>query len=126
VVVEPAGVSAMGDRRFLGDVIKNLIENAVKFADKPEKKVALWVGTKDDKVLVSVQDNGPGIPPEDQELIFSRFHQVEASFTGQVEGWGLGLPFVKKVADLHGGSVNLISRLGEGTTVTVSLPRSRA
>jgi signal transduction histidine kinase len=74
---------------------------------------------------LTVADNGPGIPPEEQDRIFSRFHQVEKSFTGQVEGWGLGLPFVKKVMNMHGGEVTLTSRLGEGTTVTLILPRSR-
>jgi len=125
VVFKPAGVSVVGDRAFLGDVVKNLVENAVKFADKPEKKVAVQIETRDDQVLLSVRDNGPGIPPEEQDRVFSRFHQVEASFTGQIDGWGLGLPYVRKVVSLHAGEVRLASQLGKGTTVTVCLPRSR-
>ncbi|MDE2509892.1 MAG: hypothetical protein KGL74_02105, partial [Elusimicrobia bacterium] len=53
------------------------------------------------------------------------FHQVEKDFTGQMEGMGLGLPFVRKVAELHGGHATLRSKLGEGTTVTVTWPRRR-
>jgi len=120
----PAG-AVRGDRRFLHDVIKNLVENAVKFADKPETKIRIRVQTDGDEVLLSVGDNGPGIPPEEQDRIFSRFHQIEGSYTGQIEGWGLGLPYVRKVAVLHGGSVRLASKLGQGTTVIVALPRSR-
>jgi len=126
VAFKPAELAVVGDRKLLIEVVKNLVENAVKFADKPEKKVSAWIEPKDREVLLCVSDNGPGIPPEDQDRVFSQFHQVEEFFTGQVEGLGLGLPYVKKVVDLHGGSISLVSRLGEGTTVTVILPRSRA
>lgn len=123
---QPSGLSVTGDRKFLSDVVKNLVENAVKFGDKPEKKVAVRIDANSDHVRLHVQDNGPGIPPEEQDRIFSQFHQVESSFTGQVDGWGLGLPYVRKVAALHGGHVRLVSKLGEGTTVTVCLPRGKA
>lgn len=119
---QPAGLAVTGDRKLLGEAVKNLVENAVKFADKPQKRIVLEVAARGESVELSVRDNGPGIPPEEQDRVFSLFHQVEGSFTGQIEGWGLGLPYVRKVAELHGGSVSLVSRLGEGTTVTLSLP----
>ena len=74
---------------------------------------------------LSITDLGPGIPPEAQTAVFSRFHQVEKDFTGQQDGMGLGLPFVKKVAELHGGAATLRSKLGAGTTVTVTWPRRK-
>ncbi|MFA6002801.1 MAG: ATP-binding protein [Elusimicrobiota bacterium] len=120
-----SGLSVTGDRKFLGDVVKNLVENAVKFGDKPKKKVSVWIDAEGEEVRLHIQDNGPGIPPEEQDRIFSQFHQVESSFTGQVDGWGLGLPYVRKVAALHGGRVSLVSKLGQGTTVTVCLPRKK-
>jgi len=84
------------------------------------------VRADDDCAALSVTDLGPGIPPEAQQAVFSRFHQVEKDFTGQQDGMGLGLPFVKKVAELHGGAATLHSKLGAGTTVTVTWPRRKA
>ena len=55
-------------------------------------------------------------------MVFKKFYQVEEKFTGQVEGWGLGLPFVAQAMKAHGGSVRLESKLGKGTTVTLVFP----
>ncbi len=111
-----------GDPDQLKEVVKNLVENAAKFDPKPAKKIRVEAASRDGQALLCVADTGPGIAPEDQEEVFSRFHQVEAYFTGQVEGLGLGLPYVRKVVESHGGRVELKSRLGAGTTVTVRLP----
>lgn len=116
-------VTVVVDKNQLREVVKNLIENAVKFDPKPQKKVAVWVETQDKKAVLHVKDTGPGIPPEDQEKIFSAFHQVETFFTGQVDGWGLGLPYIKKVIESHGGKIELSSKIGEGSTFSVILPR---
>ncbi|MBI3549091.1 MAG: GAF domain-containing protein [Elusimicrobia bacterium] len=121
----PSGAVALGDTGLIKDVVKNLIENGVKFNVKPEKSVSIWSDAKDGQVCVHVKDQGPGIPPEDQDKIFRKFYQVESSFTGQVEGWGLGLPFVKKVIQHHGGQVRIDSRLNEGTEVAFTLPKPR-
>ncbi|MBI5631717.1 MAG: GAF domain-containing protein [Elusimicrobia bacterium] len=126
VLWEPGGSHEVtGDAVQLKEVVKSLVENAVKFDPKIEKKVALWLEGGANEVYLRVKDLGPGIPPEEQDKIFSRFHQIEDSFTGQVEGWGLGLPYVKKIVEGHGGRVELKSKLQEGTTVTVILPRRR-
>lgn len=117
-----SGLAVLGNRDQLTDVVKNLVENAVKFDKSPEKRVKVWAERRDGLVLMHVRDAGPGIPPEDQDRIFSQFHQVEADFTGQIDGWGLGLPFCRKVVELHGGQIRLLSKLGEGSTFTVSLP----
>ncbi|MFI5347496.1 MAG: ATP-binding protein [Elusimicrobiota bacterium] len=111
------------DRTMFVEVVKNLVENALKFDASASPVVAVRIRTDDRWAALSVTDLGPGIPPEAQDAVFSRFHQVEKDFTGQREGMGLGLPFVKKVAELHGGHASLRSRLGEGTTVTVTWPR---
>jgi signal transduction histidine kinase len=119
----PSGVTVSADREMLVQVLKDLVENAVKFDPKPAPTVAVRVKADDGFAALSVSDLGPGIPPEAHEAVFSRFHQVEKDFTGQKDGMGLGLPYVKKVAELHGGRVSLRSTLGEGTTVVVTLPR---
>ena len=116
------GESLLIDREQMVEVIKTLVENAVKFDTKAEKKVAIALAARDGWAHLSVRDTGPGIPPEDQDKVFTRFHQIETFFTGQVDGWGLGLSYVKKIVEGHGGLVELQSKLGEGTTVTLKLP----
>jgi signal transduction histidine kinase len=74
------------------------------------------------RVDIFVSDDGIGIPPEEKAKIFQKFYQIEASFTGQVQGMGLGLALVKRVAEAHGGDVRVESSLGSGSTFTLSLP----
>jgi NtrC-family two-component system sensor histidine kinase KinB len=116
------GLTLRVDRAMFVEVVKNLVENSLKFDPKTAPVVSVRVRAEDDWAALSVTDLGPGIPPEAQEAVFSRFHQVEKDFTGQQDGMGLGLPFVKKVAELHGGTADLSSKLGAGTTVTVTWP----
>ena len=92
---------------------------------KPAPAVGIRAVANGGWVALSVSDAGPGIPPEAHERVFSRFHQVEKDFTGQMDGMGLGLAFVKRVCELHGGRVELRSTLGEGTTLTLILPLKR-
>lgn len=122
---QSTGIIVDGDRSMIVELIKNLLENAVKFDTKSKPPVAVRCESDGDWVALSVADAGPGIPPEDQDKVFSRFHQVEKDFTGQQEGMGLGLAYVRRVAELHGGGVVLASKIGEGTTVTVTLPRRK-
>lgn len=119
------GIVVMGDRRLVVEALKNLIDNAIKFNPQRSPATALRAEATGDWAAVTVTDTGPGVPPEDLERVFSRFHQVEKDFTGQQEGMGLGLAFVRKVAELHGGSAVLRSKLGAGSTVTLTLPRKR-
>jgi len=104
------------------ETLKNLLENAIKFNREKEKKVAIRVLVKDKNVRIDVEDNGPGIPPEMQTQLFSKFYQGEDSFTGQVEGLGLGLAFAKTVIERHGGHIELQSKLKQGSTVYITLP----
>jgi signal transduction histidine kinase len=120
-----AGITLQADKTMLVESLKNLVENAVKFDPKPSPIVALRVEDSGGWTAISVTDMGPGIPSEQQKAVFSRFHQIDKDFTGQKDGMGLGLAYVKKVAELHGGSVALTSRLGQGTTVTLTLPAKK-
>ena len=105
------------DAELFKGLLAALISNAVKFNGKNQRSVKITAERDGCAVLLSVSDDGPGIPPEEHTKIFNKFYQVEASFTGQVEGWGLGLAYVKKVMEAHGGSVRL--RSGEnGSTFT--------
>jgi len=119
----PEPVTVRGDRGLLKSALKNLVENAVKFNPAKEKLVVISAAVRDGKVLLSVGDNGPGIPGEEHASIFNKFYQVEASFTGQVEGWGIGLALVRKVAEVHGGRALVKSQLQKGSAFTIVLPQ---
>ena len=121
-IAAPEPVKIKADRKVLAAAVKNLIDNAVKFNPGKDKLVILSAQSRDNHALLSVGDNGPGIPGEELENIFHRFYQVEATFTGQVEGWGLGLALVKKIAEVHGGKVFARSQLQKGSAFTLAIP----
>ncbi|MCM2267032.1 MAG: GAF domain-containing protein [Elusimicrobiales bacterium] len=121
-IAAPEPVKVRADRKLLASAMRSLIDNAVKFNPGRDKLVILSVQARDNHALLSVGDNGPGIPGEELDNIFQKFYQVEAAFTGQVEGWGLGLALVKKVAEVHGGKVFAKSQLQKGSAFTIALP----
>jgi signal transduction histidine kinase len=111
------------DKIWLQQALRNLIENAVKFNSKPRRCVHIGGRrTEDGKVELYVTDDGIGIPSEELEKIFQKFYQIETSFTGQVQGMGLGLTLVRRVAQAHKGDIRVRSTLGMGSTFTLSLP----
>jgi signal transduction histidine kinase/putative methionine-R-sulfoxide reductase with GAF domain len=121
-IAAPEPVKIRADRKLLAGAMRSLIDNAVKFNPGRDKLVILSAQSRDNHALLSVGDNGPGIPGEELDNIFQKFYQVEAAFTGQVEGWGLGLSLVKKVAEVHGGKVFAKSQLQKGSAFTLALP----
>ena len=108
-------ITINGDKRLVTEALKNLLDNAIKFNLKPSPIAVVRAEAAGEWATVTVADMGPGIPPEDLEKVFSRFHQVEKDFTGQQDGMGLGLAFVRKVSQLHGGEAVLRSKLGTGS-----------
>ncbi len=121
-VVAPEPITLKADKTLVKNALKSLLDNAVKFNPAKNKLIILSAQVKDGRVLLSVGDNGPGIPGEELTNVFNKFYQVEASFTGQVEGWGLGLALVKKVAEVHNGQVYAKSQLQKGSAFTIALP----
>jgi len=93
----------------------------VKYSN-PGGTVFLRAESDGDAVRISVADQGPGIPPDDLPRIFERFYRADKSRSSEQSGTGLGLSIVKHIAQLHGGSVEVKSELGKGTTISVSLP----
>ena len=109
------------DRRALKQVFINLISNAVKFT--PEGgKVTIKARQTDETVSVQIIDTGIGIPQRDIEKLGRPFEQVENQFTKSKGGSGLGLAISKSLLDLHGGELDITSKVGRGTTVFVTLP----
>jgi signal transduction histidine kinase len=103
--------------------VANLVDNALKFCP-PGACITLAARVVDECVQVSVADTGPGIPAEDLPHLFDRFYQSRQSVapaTGE-GGRGLGLAIVKRIVELHGGAVQVTSRLGAGATVVLSVP----
>lgn len=112
------------DRRRLREMVLNLLDNAVKFTQSGGH-VAVTVEDRGEFVGLTVRDDGPGIPTELMGRIFNPFTQAERSLVRQHEGVGLGLPIVRRFAELHGGGVELDSASGRGTAVTILLPKDR-
>ncbi|MBK9057485.1 MAG: hypothetical protein IPL82_06600 [Elusimicrobia bacterium] len=75
-------------------------------------------------VVIAVEDGGAGIPSEEIPRLFKKFYQIEESFTGQVEGAGLGLALVQRIVEAHGGAVGVSSVLGRGSVFTTRWPRA--
>jgi signal transduction histidine kinase len=109
-----------GDDRRLTQVLLNLVGNAIKFTDKGSVEITAKV--VDGFFEVAVNDTGPGIAPEDQRKIFEEFQQVDNSSTRQKGGTGLGLAISKRIVEMHGGSIEVRSVLGEGSTFLIMVP----
>jgi signal transduction histidine kinase len=107
------------DRQLLSRAIGNLLSNAIKYTD-PDGRVEIATAAQTGRVSVSVRDSGCGIAPATQARLFQPYSRVGTS--GAVEGSGLGLYIVRRIAEAHGGSVGVISDLGQGSTFTLSLP----
>jgi len=112
-----------GDPARLRQLFLVLLDNAVRYS-KSKGAVRVEVGGGGGEVRVRVSDRGIGIPPEELDGIFERFRRGGNASAMNEEGLGLGLPVAKAIVEAHGGRIEMDSRLGEGTTVTVALPAS--
>jgi signal transduction histidine kinase len=108
-----------GDKRRIRQIMLNLVSNACKFTESGH--VTLSLRQQDHEILFSVKDTGPGIAPEDHDIIFETFRQSDAGIR-QGEGTGLGLPISKRLAEAHGGRLWMESIVGQGATFYVALP----
>ena len=113
-------VYTIANRDYISQVIYNLLDNAVKFCPQGG---TLWVKISegDNKVYVSIANEGPTIPPEELSLLFDRFHKIDKSRTRNSDGWGLGLYIVKTIIGLHGEDISVTSLDGK-TEFTFTLP----
>lgn len=118
-----SGAQVRGDRRLLARVVGNLVDNAATHA---RSRVVLALGDEGDGAVLTVADDGPGIPPEDRERVFERFVRLDEARTRDAGGSGLGLAIVDAVVRAHGGTVAIDDAPGGGTSVTVRLPSTTA
>jgi len=120
------GVPAVrGSARDLALLVRNLVDNAVRYT-RPGGRVDVRVTGDDTAVSIRVSDTGLGIPTKDLNRVFERFYRVDRARSRETGGTGLGLAIVKHVAENHGGSVDVTSELGGGSTFVVRLPAARA
>jgi PAS domain S-box-containing protein len=103
-------------------ILKNLLENAIKFNNKENKEISMEAGRSNSGIFIKVQDNGDGISGEDLEKIFNLFYQVDKHRTGNVPGYGLGLAIVQQLVKGLGGSIQVESEIGKGSTFILTLP----
>lgn len=122
ISVEGCYAKINGRRELLEELIYNLCDNAIRY-NRPGGFVKVKITTESDAVLLSVTDNGIGIPPEHQERIFERFYRADKSRSKASGGTGLGLAIVKHIVIQLGAQLNLQSAAGKGTTITVRFPR---
>ncbi len=119
------GVTVEGDRRRLGQILRNLLDNAVKFSPAGGS-VRIRIDRRDGKPALAVEDDGPGIPLAEQDRIFQRFYQVDRSRSKVRPGTGLGLAIVKHLTQLHGAEVTVASQPGRGSAFRVTFRREAA
>lgn len=119
----PEGLPAvMADAGYFDIAMRNLIDNAVKYAGEGSGMVRVRAFSKDDTVWIEVEDNGIGIPPGDLERIFERFYRVDRARSRELGGTGLGLSIVKHIVLAHKGDIRVRSRVNSGSTFTLALP----
>jgi two-component system, OmpR family, phosphate regulon sensor histidine kinase PhoR len=114
-------VEITADKELMSQVWINLINNSIKFTPGGDKlKIVLF--KRGQEAVVTIADTGIGIAEEDQKDVFERFYKVEKSRNRTLSGSGLGLSITKKIIDMHEGSIQVQSKLNEGTMFTVTLP----
>jgi signal transduction histidine kinase len=112
---------AVSNRELFGSAVGNLVSNAVLYSE-PRGRVKVVARRAGGRVEVEVADNGCGIAPEHLPHLFDRFYRVESSRSGTDGGFGLGLTIARRIAELHGGTLELTSQVGVGTRALLSLP----
>jgi signal transduction histidine kinase len=110
-----------GSGRDLALLVRNLVDNAIRYT-RPGGHVEVSVGADDGDVVLTVADDGVGIPQRDLPRIFERFYRVDRARSRETGGTGLGLSIVRHVVENHGGRISVESELGRGTTFEIRLP----
>jgi PAS domain S-box-containing protein len=112
------------DPKKIGHVLRNLIGNAIKFTGK-NGQIKIEAAKNNGMAVVSVIDNGVGIPKDELTKVFDRLYQVDSSISRYFGGTGMGLSIVKELVEIHGGKVSVKSEMGKGSVFTFTLPISR-
>lgn len=122
--LEALDSSIMVDNMHFTNVLFNLMENAVKYRrpDVPLELIARTENVEDDKIQITIQDNGIGIKKENLKRVFDRFYRVSTGNVHNVKGFGLGLAYVKKIVEEHNATIKVESELNSGTKFIITMP----
>ena len=118
--IEPEGLAVCADRTHFGNIVSNLIDNAIKYSPG-EARVEIRCRTENGWFILSVRDQGIGIPHDKQRHVFDKFYRVPTGNLHDVKGYGLGLYYVKTMTEKHGGTVEVKSEPGRGSEFTIKL-----
>jgi signal transduction histidine kinase len=120
--ISPSAGHVFGDARRLREAVEHVLQNAMAYSDR-KGWICLTAEGDKKQAMIRISDNGPGIPVADLPKVFDRFHRVaDSGFRGEA-ALGLGLPLTRQFIEAHGGTVELDSKKGKGTTVTLTIPR---
>jgi len=111
------------------EVVSNLLSNAYKYSPPDDRRLRVTLGPQRGRVVLAVEDNGPGVAPRERRKIFEKFYRADDLLTSQVEGTGLGLSIARNIVRAHGGRIGVEDREGGGSRFRVELPpaaRTRA
>lgn len=112
-----------GDKTHLTNALSNLIDNSMKYS-KGEPKIVIQTFNSGHNIILTITDKGIGIEKEYQKKVFDKFFRVPTGNVHDVKGFGLGLAYIKKIVELHGGTIVLQSEPGRGTTFAITLPNA--
>ncbi len=126
VVVTPVTLRYFADRDQMNSILQNLLENAIRYADKnkPAPLIGIEAGEDGDWFYLKIADNGIGIEEQYLSRIFDKFFRVPTGDEHETKGYGLGLSYVKEIVRLHKGEIKVTSAVKEGTTFTIIIPKN--
>jgi len=122
--IEPSTGTVIGDARRLRESIEHVLGNAIAYSDRGGR-ISLAAEGDDNRAVIRIVDNGSGIAKQDLPRVFNRFDRVAEPGVRGEAALGLGLPLTRQFIEAHGGTVDLQSKKGKGTTVTLTIPRGR-
>jgi two-component system phosphate regulon sensor histidine kinase PhoR len=111
-----------GNLNHITNLIINLLDNSIKYSDNPPK-IRIATSNTNKHLVFTIEDSGIGMDLTTQKFVFEKFYRVQSGNIHNIKGHGLGLSYVKKIVDLHNGSIDLFSNVGKGTAFTISFPK---
>lgn len=122
-IINESNITIAADKMHLANIINNLLENAVKYSKENVNIEIDYKEEKDESILISIKDNGIGIPPKERKYVFDKFYRSTNISNKNIPGIGLGLSYVKLLITAHKGEISMKSEEGVGTIFTIKLPQ---